>query len=105
MAKKQCYWSLLDGNETMVWSDARLTDVGKAQAKTANYAWRKQIENQIPFPEMFYVSPLNRCLQTAFITFDELDKDIVRPFRPTVKEVPLLPCLVDFRTLLTSVIR
>ncbi|EEA22744.1 hypothetical protein EYB25_005519 [Talaromyces marneffei] len=80
-----CYWSLQDGNETSTWSDARLTQVGRAQAQTAHDAWRKQIETAIPFPEMFYVSPLNRCLETAFITFDGLVGR--RPFRPTVKEL------------------
>lgn len=83
--KQKCYWSLQDGNETSTWSDARLTQVGRAQAQTAHDAWRKQIETAIPFPEMFYVSPLNRCLETAFITFDGLVGR--RPFRPTVKEV------------------
>ncbi|EED15328.1 conserved hypothetical protein [Talaromyces stipitatus ATCC 10500] len=81
-----CYWSMQDGNETSTWSDAKLTEVGKAQAQTAHDAWWKQIENEIPFPEIFYVSPLNRCLQTAFITFYGLEKDIVKPFTPTVKE-------------------
>lgn len=92
----QCYWSLLDGNETSSWDDARLTEVGKSQAQTAHNAWRKQIESKIPFPESFYVSPLNRCLQTAFITFDGLDKDIVKPFRPVVKEVSLCLCYFIF---------
>lgn len=64
-----------------------MTEVGQAQARTAHNAWQKQITKDIPFPEMFYVSPLNRCLETAFITFNGLDKDIVRPFRPIVKEV------------------
>ncbi|OKL61850.1 hypothetical protein UA08_02853 [Talaromyces atroroseus] len=50
-----CYWSLLDGNETMTWDDARLTEIGKSQAQTANNAWRRQIENKIPFPETFYL--------------------------------------------------
>lgn len=94
--EKKCYWSLQDGNQTSIWSDARLTEVGKSQAQTAHDAWRKQIENQIPFPEIFYVSPLNRCLQTAFITFDGLEKDVISPFRPTVKEVCSHPLLLSF---------
>lgn len=84
---RKCYWSLQDGNETSIWSDARLTQVGKSQAQTAHDAWRRQIEQHIPFPEIFYVSPLNRCLETAAITFRGLEKEIVRPFRPMVKEV------------------
>jgi broad specificity phosphatase PhoE len=87
LIREKCYWSLQNGNETSTWSDARLTEVGKAQAQTAHNAWRTQIENQIPFPEVFYVSPLNRCLQTAYITFDGLEKEVVTPFRPVVKEV------------------
>jgi broad specificity phosphatase PhoE len=71
----------------MTWDDARLTEEGKRQARTANGAWAKQIKNKVPFPESFFVSPLNRCLETAYITFDGLDKDSVRPFRPVVKEV------------------
>ncbi|KAL1968181.1 hypothetical protein VTN77DRAFT_2016 [Rasamsonia byssochlamydoides] len=82
-----CYWSLLDGNETMTWADARLTEVGQEQARVAHAAWEKQIERKIPFPESFYVSPLNRCLQTARITFEGLDKPAVKPFRPVVKEL------------------
>lgn len=84
---KQCYWSLQDGNDTVTWVDARLTDVGQEQARVAHATWRKQIENKIPFPESFYVSPLNRCLQTASITFEGLDVPVVKPFRPVVKEV------------------
>jgi hypothetical protein len=87
LTKGKCYWSLQNGNETSTWFDARLTQVGRAQAQTAHDAWRKQIESKIPFPEVFYVSPLNRCLETAYITFNGLEKEIVRPFRPMVKEV------------------
>ncbi|KKA18373.1 Phosphoglycerate mutase family protein [Rasamsonia emersonii CBS 393.64] len=82
-----CYWSLQDGNDTVTWVDARLTDVGQEQARVAHATWRKQIENKIPFPESFYVSPLNRCLQTASITFEGLDVPVVKPFRPVVKEL------------------
>lgn len=71
----------------MTWDDAHLTEVGEEQARTANGAWAKQIKNKIPFPESFYVSPLNRCLQTAYITFHDLDKETVKLFRPVVKEV------------------
>lgn len=74
----------------MTWSDARLTDLGREQARLAHDTWRKQIEDndhKIPFPESFYVSPLKRCLETASVTFEDLDMPAVKPFRPVVKEV------------------
>jgi len=74
----------------MTWVDARLTDTGIAQAEVAHGAWEKQIENKIPFPESYYVSPLNRCLATANITFKGLGIPHTDPFRPTIKEVRAL---------------
>jgi broad specificity phosphatase PhoE len=82
-----CHWSLLNGNGIVTWDDARLTEVGKAQARTIHNAWAKQIENKIPPPESYYVSPLNRCLSTARITFDGLGLPNTIPFQPIVKEL------------------
>ncbi|KAE8349006.1 histidine phosphatase superfamily [Aspergillus coremiiformis] len=82
-----CYWSLQDGDETGNWVDARLTDLGISQAQTANKAWKKQIENKIPSPQSYYVSPLNRCLATASITFHNLGLPHTEPFRPMIKEL------------------
>lgn len=67
--------------------DAHLTETGIAQAETAHHAWEKQIENKVPAPESYYVSPLNRCLATASITFSGLELPNIDPFQPTVKEV------------------
>ncbi|RHZ53665.1 phosphoglycerate mutase family protein [Aspergillus thermomutatus] len=82
-----CYWSLLDGDENGTWVDARLTPVGIAQAETAHRAWETQLDNKIPFPQSYYVSPLNRCLATASITFRGLKMPHTEPFRPVVKEL------------------
>ncbi|KAE8152047.1 histidine phosphatase superfamily [Aspergillus avenaceus] len=82
-----CYWSLQDGDETGNWVDARLTELGRSQARTANEAWRKQMGNCIPSPESYYVSPLNRCLETAAITFNEIGLPGTEPFRPLIKEL------------------
>ncbi|GFF59207.1 phosphomutase-like protein 3 [Aspergillus lentulus] len=82
-----CYWSLLDGDDNGTWVDARLTPVGIAQAETAHRVWETQIENKIPFPQSYYVSPLNRCLATASITFRGLKMPHTEPFRPVVKEL------------------
>ncbi|GIC84488.1 histidine phosphatase family protein [Aspergillus udagawae] len=82
-----CYWSLLDGDDNGTWVDARLTPVGIAQAETAHRAWETQIETKIPFPQSYYVSPLNRCLATASITFRGLKMPHTEPFRPVLKEL------------------
>lgn len=62
--------------------------MGKDQAKAANVFWRKQLEVQrMPAPETYYVSPLDRCLSTANITFGGLNLPKGRYFAPVVKEV------------------
>lgn len=83
----QDYWSLLDGDEDGNWVDARLTEQGKCQAQLAHAAWEQQIKAGIPSPESYYVSPLNRCLETAQITFQGLSMAGTDPFKPTIKEV------------------
>lgn len=91
LTTKQCYWSLLDGDEHGNWVDCRLTDIGVDQAKTAHKAWLRQIDAGIPFPQSYYVSPLNRCLTTAAVTFRGTKMPGTDPFRPLVKEVCSFP--------------
>lgn len=82
-----CYWSELEGNGTVRWDDALLTEAGIAQAEKANKFWKYELENQrIPAPQSYYSSPLRRCLYTANITFSGLDLPEDRPFVPTIKE-------------------
>ena len=84
----KCYWSLLDGNGTSTWADAKITPNGVAQAVKANKFWASHIKNEkLPAPETYYSSPLTRCLQTANITFSGLDLPSRQPFVPTVKEL------------------
>lgn len=84
----QCYWSKLDGNGTIAWADAHLTDEGVKQALIANSFWATEIATQkIPVPETYYTSPLDRCLATANITFSGLSLPGRKPFLPVVKEV------------------
>ncbi|ETI22831.1 hypothetical protein G647_06908 [Cladophialophora carrionii CBS 160.54] len=81
-----CYWSLLDGNATAIWSDAHLTDNGIAQAQTARDFWLSRIQlEKIPTPQTYYTSPLYRCLSTANLTFSGLPLPKDQPFIPTVK--------------------
>ena len=81
-----CYWSLLDGNGTAVWRDARLTSKGIAQALKANQFWLSRIQLQnITTPQSYYTSPLSRSLATANLTFSGLPLPASSPFIPTVK--------------------
>jgi broad specificity phosphatase PhoE len=81
-----CYWSLLDGNDTVIWADAHLTENGIAQAHKANNFWLSRINSQkIPTPQSYYTSPLSRCLATANLTFSGLPLPPKQPFIPTIK--------------------
>ncbi|OAT02027.1 phosphoglycerate mutase [Blastomyces dermatitidis ER-3] len=82
-----CYWSKLDGNGSITWSDARLTETGITQALHARATWAAQIQDHIPLPQSYYTSPLDRCLQTAKLTFNNLPLPPDRPFKPVVKEL------------------
>lgn len=81
-----CYWSILDGNETAVWADAHLTEAGIEQAVIAHEFWLHLIEDQkIVPPQNYYTSPLYRCLSTANLTFSGLPLPPNHPFIPNVK--------------------
>ncbi|KAI1346964.1 histidine phosphatase superfamily [Xylaria sp. FL0043] len=83
-----CYWGPLDGNGTVVWKDARLTDNGIAQCTKANGFWKHALTvARIPAPQTYYSSPLTRSATTANLTFAGLDLPHSRPFAPTVKEL------------------
>ncbi|ODH46359.1 hypothetical protein GX48_07550 [Paracoccidioides brasiliensis] len=81
------YWSKLDGDGNLFWSDAHLTETGIAQAQVACDVWRAQIKEHIPLPQSYYTSPLDRCLATANLTFSNLPLPAGRAFKPTVKEL------------------
>ncbi|KAI4254037.1 MAG: hypothetical protein LQ352_003342 [Teloschistes flavicans] len=82
-----CYYSVLDGNGTVIWADAHLTPKGIVQALTVNDFWVSEIKHQkIPTPQSYYTSPLTRCLSTANLTFGGLSLPSRHPFIPTVKE-------------------
>ena len=82
-----CYYSLLDGNDTVTWADAQVTPKGIAQALAVNAFWASEIKNQkVPTPQSYYTSPLSRCLATTNLTFRGLQLPRRHPFLPTVKE-------------------
>ncbi|KAL8826890.1 MAG: hypothetical protein Q9191_003525, partial [Dirinaria sp. TL-2023a] len=81
-----CYYSVRDGNGSVVWADASLSPLGISQAQAVHRFWASQLVGQrTPAPERFYTSPLTRCLQTANLTFDGLA--LQHPFAPEVKEL------------------
>ncbi|KAF8244468.1 phosphoglycerate mutase-like protein [Wilcoxina mikolae CBS 423.85] len=80
------YWSKLDGNGTIVWADAKLTDVGIQEAKKANAAWKTQIKAGIPLPNSYYSSPLSRSATTLQITWSDIVLDKKKPPKPLIKE-------------------
>ena len=83
-----CYYSLVNGNATSTWSDARLSPLGINQALGVNAFWARQLESQKqPAPQSYYTSSLTRCLQTANYTFNGLDLPASHPFVPEVKEL------------------
>jgi hypothetical protein len=41
-----CYWALLNGNDTAYWNDAHLTQVGVESAEFANAYWKSRIAEQ-----------------------------------------------------------
>ncbi|KAH6620510.1 histidine phosphatase superfamily [Boeremia exigua] len=82
-----CYWSELDGNGTVTWADAKLTQSGIKQAQDVNAFWQHLINDEkITPPDSYYTSPLYRCLDTAKITFTDLALPKKSPFVPVVKE-------------------
>ncbi|KAF2742362.1 phosphoglycerate mutase-like protein [Sporormia fimetaria CBS 119925] len=88
-----CYWSMLDGADGLIWADANLTAVGEAQATEVHQLWDSLLPNGIPAPESYYVSPLTRALKTADLSFQNLDLPKDRLYEPVVKEVSSLPQL------------
>lgn len=82
------YWSKLEGNGTLYWADAHLTDKGKQQALAAhNFIGAQLSWAKMPAPQSYIVSPLFRCLQTAQLTFEGLSLPEEAPLRPVVKEL------------------
>jgi broad specificity phosphatase PhoE len=84
-----CYYSTLDGNETVSWSDAHLTSIGQTQAGEAHDTWVKTVKEQgIQTPQSFYVSPLDRAIETCDITFDGVSdfKNVKRTVKEMLRE-------------------
>lgn len=76
-------WALKDGDGVNTWFDSFLTPAGEQQARDLSKLWETlTTEDNVPFPQSFYTSPMARCLQTTELAFAPLRP----PFRATVKE-------------------
>lgn len=66
-----------------------MTPNGVAQAQIAHNFWQTLIDKEkIHTPDVYYVSPLTRCLQTANVTFNGLElPHNSAEFKPIVKEL------------------
>ncbi|KAI2639072.1 phosphoglycerate mutase-like protein [Hypomontagnella submonticulosa] len=62
-------WARLDGDGTISWSDATLTEKDSAQNGAG-----------VPPPQRLYTSPLTRCLQTTSYAYAGV------PFKPIIRE-------------------
>ena len=88
MENWDCYWSLLEGNGTVTWAYAHLTQLGIDQAREARDYWATMIaEQRIVPPSSFYLSPLDRAINTAEVTFRDLPQPYTYVYRPIVKEL------------------
>jgi broad specificity phosphatase PhoE len=83
----KCYYSALDGADGMTWADTILTSTGQDQASDVNKLWKAQLPNGIPPPETYYVSPLTRTIETAFLSFHSLPLPSTHPYKPLMKEL------------------
>lgn len=69
------YWSKQNGDGDIVWGpDAKLTLIGEEQAYQNSIAWKEQLEKGVPAPQAFYVSPLQRALDTLCNTWTSIER-------------------------------
>ncbi|KAK8107280.1 histidine phosphatase superfamily [Apiospora kogelbergensis] len=82
----ESHWALLDGDGDAIWADSELTNQGKREATDNAKVWRRLIEQEnMPWPAL-YCSPLQRCLETARLSFEDLAASKGKIYQPMVKE-------------------
>ncbi|CAI5756114.1 unnamed protein product [Candida verbasci] len=79
-------WRYLGTDGEIIWGpDSELSDLGKQQALENHKQWKYQlIENQAPFPQNFYSSPLTRPIETHNIIWDSHKVEIIENLRETI---------------------
>ncbi|KAE8414078.1 histidine phosphatase superfamily [Aspergillus pseudocaelatus] len=82
------YWSHLDGDGTISWVDAKLTEDGVQQAEVLGRFWADAVTTEkVPLPGSRYTSPLARCLETTRLVFSKPMGQFGEQFEPVVKEL------------------
>lgn len=82
---QQNHLSRLEGDGTITWSDAHLTEEGESQARALSAFWSSLLQSGAPLPTL-YSSPLTRCLQTTTLIWRPILASLSLPFRPLIKE-------------------
>lgn len=74
-------WNRLGTDGEVVYGpDAMLTELGLNQGKENNLVWTQEVkEHGAPIPSKFYVSPLQRSLWTAVLTWKGLRPSHIKP--------------------------
>lgn len=82
----QSKWALLEGDGTVTWADAELTEQGIREAQATGQVYKRLFEEEgMPWPAL-YCSPHRRCLKTACLTFEDLAAAHGHPYHPLIKE-------------------
>ncbi|OQO07019.1 hypothetical protein B0A48_07585 [Cryoendolithus antarcticus] len=81
------HWSKLEGNGTVIWADAELTDIGEGQAREAGKFISKLLDEGMPVPKRWEVSPLRRCCHTSALTWANMALPDGEVWRPVIREM------------------
>jgi len=85
----QSNWSRREGNGTVTWVDAHLTDEGIKQTTHLGELWTEWTRDSgVPLPDTVYTSPLARCLETTKLVYSNVvtQHGGTGTFQPIVKE-------------------
>lgn len=64
---------MLTGDGEITWGpDPYLTPLGESQARAVNIAWKRQLEEGVPLPQVLYSSPLRRAADTLNLTWHDM---------------------------------
>ena len=82
---------MLNTDGEIVWGpDPHLTPKGEEQARAVNFAWKAQIQDNVPVPRSLYSSPLRRSADTLNITWSDIllnpSDESQQAIVPTIKE-------------------
>ncbi|KAI1397992.1 phosphoglycerate mutase-like protein [Hypoxylon fuscum] len=81
------YWSRLDGDGKVIWSDAKLVEEGEKEAQElASLLFDEAQKDALPLPGSIYTSPLARCLETTRLVYESVMAKRGKCLQAIVKE-------------------